>query len=298
MLTERDKRAKPPTADVQAYDFYLRGRQLFYQFGRKGLESARQMFARAIEIDPGYARAYAGVADCCSFLSMYHGVSAALKEAEAASKKAVELDPESAEAHASRGVAGMLREQYEHAAEEFEAAIRLNPKLFEAYYFYARARFTEGKLEEAARLFERACQLSPGDFQAPSLLGQVYRSLGREEDTRAVYQRALEIIEEHLQLHPEDVRALYLGATSLCEIGERERGLEYARRALALDPDDPTVQYNVACVFSLAGLTDEAIDCLEKSIALGATHREWIENDSDLDPVRDHPRFQTLLDRL
>jgi serine/threonine protein kinase/Tfp pilus assembly protein PilF len=301
MLTEQEKRAiqRAPTADVQAYDFYLRGRQLFYQFRRKGLESARQMFARAIGIDSGYARAYAGVADCWSFLYMYHGTSEGdLKEAEAASKKAVELDPESAEAHASRGVAVSLRRQYELAAEEFETAIRLNPKLFEAYYFYARARFAEGKLEEAARLFERACRVSPEDFQAPILLAQVYRSLGREEDTHAAYQRALEVIEKNLRLHPDDPRALYFGAVSLCTMGERERGLDYARRALALDPDDPTVLYNVACVYSQAGLINEAIDCLEKSIALNWRQKDWIENDSDLDPIRDHPRFRALLERL
>ena len=96
--------ARKPTDNTQAYDFYLRGRQFFYQFTRKGFDFGRQMFARAIVIDPNYARAYAGVADCCSFLYMYNEATEAnLKEADAASRKAVELDPESAEAHASRG---------------------------------------------------------------------------------------------------------------------------------------------------------------------------------------------------
>ena len=97
MLTEQEKRAiaKTPTADVQAYDYYLRGRQYFHQFRRKSFDFARQMFARAIVIDPAYARAYAGVADCCSHLYMYWGASNDdLKEAEAASRKAVQLDPE------------------------------------------------------------------------------------------------------------------------------------------------------------------------------------------------------------
>ncbi|HKZ51962.1 MAG TPA: protein kinase, partial [Candidatus Acidoferrales bacterium] len=100
MLTEKEKKAikKAPTADVQAYDYYLRGRQFFHQFRKKGYEYARQMFARAIVIDPNYARAYAGVADCCSFLYMYWEASEAnLKEADAASRKALELDPDSAE---------------------------------------------------------------------------------------------------------------------------------------------------------------------------------------------------------
>ncbi|HEX9764433.1 MAG TPA: serine/threonine-protein kinase, partial [Candidatus Acidoferrales bacterium] len=85
MLTEKEKRAiqKAPTADVRAYDYYLRGRQFFYQFRKKGFEFARQMFNRAIQIDPRYARAYAGIADCCSFLYTYwHASEANLKDAD------------------------------------------------------------------------------------------------------------------------------------------------------------------------------------------------------------------------
>src|ERR1700752_1296730 len=132
MLTEQEKRAieKAPTADVQAYDYYLRGRQFFHQFRRKSFDYARQMFARAIVIDPNYARAYAGVADCCSHLYMYWGASDDnMKEAEVASRKAVELDPELAEAHVSRGLAFQMTKRYEEAHKEFETAVKLNPKL-------------------------------------------------------------------------------------------------------------------------------------------------------------------------
>jgi serine/threonine protein kinase len=154
MLSEKEKKAivKPPTADVQAYDFYLRGRQFFHQFRHKGFDFARQMFARAIVLDPSYARAYAGVADCCSFLYMYYEASEAnLKEADTTSRKALELDPELAEAHASRGLAVSLNQRYEEAKQEFEAAIRLNPNLFEAYYFYGRC-FRRGRRKK-----RRAC---------------------------------------------------------------------------------------------------------------------------------------------
>ncbi len=96
--------ARKQTENPLAYDYYLRGRQFFHQFRRKGFDFARQMFARAIVIDPHYARAYAGVADCCSFLYMYWDSNEDnLNEAEAASRKALELDPELAEAHAAGG---------------------------------------------------------------------------------------------------------------------------------------------------------------------------------------------------
>jgi len=301
MLTEKEKQAivKPPTADVQAYDYYLRGRQFFHQFRKKGFDLARQMFARAIVLDSAYARAYAGVADCCSFLYMYYESSDEnLREADSASRKALELDPELAEAHASRGLAVSLNQRYDEAQREFEAAISLNSNLFEAYYFYGRALFSQGKMTEAARLFEHASRVNPDDYQSPALLSPVYMSLGRKADAEANYRRALQIIEKHVDLHPDDARALYFGAGALCQLGERKRGLEWADRALMMDPDDPSVLYNVACVYSLLGELEKAIDCLEKSITSGMGQKEWIEHDSDLDALRTHPRFQALLKRL
>jgi serine/threonine protein kinase/tetratricopeptide (TPR) repeat protein len=301
MLSEKEKKAivKPPTADIQAYDFYLRGRQFFHQFRHKGFDFARQMFARAIVLDANYARAYAGVADCCSFLYMYYEASEAnLKEADTTSRKALELDPELAEAHASRGLAVSLNQRFDEAKREFEEAIRLNPNLFEAYYFYARAEFSQGKKEEAGRLFEQASRVNPDDYQSVALVASVYDSLDRRTDALAARRRTLEIIERHLGLHPDDPRALYLGAGALCQLGERARGVEWADRALSLDPEDPSVLYNVACVYSGLGEIEKAIDCLEKSITSGMGQKEWIENDSDLDPLREHPRFQALLKRL
>jgi adenylate cyclase len=301
MLTEQEKRGivKPPTVDVQAYDYYLRGRQFFHQFRRKGLEFARQMFARAIVIDPGYARAYAGVADCCSFLYVYwEGSEANLKEADAASRKAVELDPDLAEAHASRGLAISMRKQYDEAVKEFEIAIRLNPKLFEAYYFFARARLAQGKLAEAAQLFEQAAQANPEDYQSVSLLAMVYKGLNRLADAQAAYRKALQIVEKHLEMHPDDARALYLGAGALCQLGERAKSEEWLARARRMEPDDPGVLYNVACGYSILGNLEPAIECLEQAVDLGFAFKEWIQHDSDLDPLRSHTRFQALLTRL
>src|SRR5262249_40158145 len=94
ILTEKEKRAleRPPTADVRAYEYYLRGRQFFHQYSRRGFEVARQMFLRAIEIDPGYALAHAGLADCAAHLYEQGDVSAAdLRQADEASRRALEL---------------------------------------------------------------------------------------------------------------------------------------------------------------------------------------------------------------
>jgi TolB-like protein/Flp pilus assembly protein TadD len=300
ILTDKEKQEikKAQTADVQAYDYYLRGRQFFHQLRRKGFEYARQMFARAIVIDPGYARAYAGVADCSSFLYMYWDTTDDnLREADRASRKAVELDPESGEARASRGLAVSLNKNFKEAEREFETAIRLDPKLFEAHYFYARAAFQQGDMEKAGRLFEQACIVKPQDYQAPALLGTVYRGLGRIAEASEASHRALQMAEKHLELHPDDARALYLGAGNLADIGERDRALDWVQRALAIDSDEPSILYNSACVFAALGSIEEALDCLEKAMAPSKGHwyRQWAAKDADLDPVRNQPRFQALM---
>jgi serine/threonine protein kinase/Tfp pilus assembly protein PilF len=301
VLTEKSKQAQETgqTPDVRAYDCYLRGRQFFHEFRRKSLEFARQMFARALEIDPSYARAHAGVADCCSFLYMYWDASRAnLEQADAASRQALELGPDLAEAHVARGLALSLSKQYEEARREFETALRLDPKLYEAYYFFARVCFAQGELQETARLYEQATQIRPEDYQVPLLLGGVYRGLGMTAEADASRRRGLQLAEKHHRLNPDDARALYLGAGALLEMGDKTRSLDWAGRALAMDPEEPLTLYNVACNYSLLGQPEEAIDCLERAVKFGYRHKQWLEHDSDLNALRGHRRFQELLQRL
>jgi serine/threonine protein kinase/Flp pilus assembly protein TadD len=301
LLTEKDKKAleRVPTADVEAYDYYLRGRQFFHQFRRRGFEFARQMFARAIEQDPGYALAYAGLADCHSLLYTYWETTEAnLLQADASSRKALELAPDLAEARVARGLAVSLRKQFAEAEREFETAIRLDPSLFAARYFYGRTCLAQGKLDQAAELFTQACQLRPDDYQPASHLSSIYAGLGRKAEADAATRRALEVVQKHLELNPEDARALYLGAVAWCQLGQAARGLDWAARALALDPEEPVTLYNVACVYALQGKIEPAIECLEKAVQHGFGHRGWIEHDSDLDALRSHPRFGALLGKM
>ena len=293
---ESDAIARIPTADLQAYDYYLRGVQFFHQYKRRSIEFALRMFSQAIALDPGYARAWAGVADCCSWLFMYAGSHEAHREqADSASRKAIDLDLESAEAHASRGLALSLKGEYEQAESAFEAAIRLGPRLFEAYYYYARVAFTQGKLEKAIELYERASEVNPQDYQAPLLVAQIYTDLGYQAEAEASRRRGIRIADTRLKLNPDDARALYMGANGLVALGEKEQGLEWARQALAMDPDEPMVLYNVACIQSLVGQIEDAICSLERAVHSGLTQKSWVEHDSNLDPLRSHPRYQDLI---
>ena len=301
VLSEDEKRAieKAPTDNVEAYDYYLRGRRYFHQHRRTSLEFARQMFTRAIEVDPGYARAYAGVADCCSILYMYFDARASnLKQADKASLKALQLDPDLAEAHSARGLAFSLSKEYDKAAEEFETAMKLDPKLYEAPYFYGRACIAQGKSTEAVPLFELACKLRPEDYQAPSFLAQAFAGQGRIAEANKASQRAVKGIEGWLDQNPDDARALNLGAGIWSNLGQTEKALEWAKRSLDLDPEDPQLLYNVACVYAIEGMKEEALKCLERAIDKGYGHLEWMEHDSDLNSLRTDKRFKALLERV
>jgi len=300
-LSEREKRAleKPATKVLQAFDYYLRGRKCFYRSKRKSILKAIEMFSRAIDEDSNYALAYAGMADCYSYLHMYFESSSQnLDKAMEASCRALELDPELAEAYAARGLAVSLNKQYPEAAEQFDTAMKLKPMLYEAHYFYARTCFAQGKFKKAAQLYEQACQVNPEDYQACSLLGFTYRTLFLWDKAKIAYQQSLDKAKRHLEHNPDDSRALYLGACALVELGDPESGLEWSRRALAIDPDDPYNLYGIACLNSRLGRIDDAIRYFEKSLKTGFAHKEWIENDSDFDPIRDDPRFLALLERL
>jgi serine/threonine protein kinase/Flp pilus assembly protein TadD len=300
VLTEDEKRAieQVPTANVEAYEFYLRGRQYFHQHRRKSHEFARQMFERAIELDPGYALAHAGIADCCSFLYQYfHATPANLARAESASRRAVELAPNLAEAHAARGLALSLSSGFDEAEKEFQTAMQLDPKSFEAAYFYARACMAQGKAEEATKWYERAVAVRPDDFATLTLLADTYKGIGRDEESIRAARRGYDAARKHLELNPDNPRALYMGAADLTYLGESEKSRDWNRRALAMEPDDPSVLYNIACNFAQEGQTEEAIAALGKAIDNGFGHWKWIEHDGSLSSIRSHPGYEALLAR-
>ncbi|HVF39561.1 MAG TPA: protein kinase [Gemmatimonadaceae bacterium] len=301
ILSEGEKKQieKIRAVKVEAYDFYLRGRQYFHQLRRKSLDYARQMFNKAIEIDPDYARAHAGVADCYSLLYTYFDAREFnLRQADIASNKALQLEPDLAEAHLARGLAVSLSKRFDEAEQEFEHAMRLDPKLFEAVYWYARARLSQGKYEEAVKLFERAQLLRPDEYQTPGFMAQALRSLGRNDEADAAYRKQVRLIEQHLELNPDDARACILGASANANIHDAERAAMYAERAIAVDPEDPMLLYNVACTYGVLGKSDDCLNALEQAVSKGWGDKSWLEHDSDLDSIRELPRYQAIVQAM
>ena len=296
---EQSAIGRVPTQDVEAYAYYLRGRQFLHRHSRPYYVLAKRMFAKAVELDPDYARAYAGIADCDSFLFLHYNTDVSIEGILATSARALNLEGGLAEAHASRGLALSLSERHREALAVVDRAIALDPTLFEAHYFFARACFAQGNLEQAARHFQRAADLKPDDYQALLVQVGVLRALGRDQDMIRAAREGVARAERDLALHPENSRSAYLGAIGLAALGEIDRAKEWAERALVIDPEDSLTKYNVACFCSLVGEHDRAIDLLIELLPHSTRERKrWVQYDSDLDPIRSHPRFREVVELL
>ncbi len=285
--------AKP--CNCEAYDIYLRGRSFLLKAGLNDVAHAVALLTRATEIDPKFARAWEDLAVAYAQQAIYYeGGDAEKAAAYEASAKALALSHESGSTHAARGMAHLANMQFDDAADEFERAIALDPNLGRAHYNYARACFHQGQFEKALELFARATEVDPDDFESPLLAAPIYRRLGMEEEAAEAASQGVLRAERHLADFPESQRAYYLGAGGLLELGKRDKAFDWAEKSLAIDPGDPAIRYNMGCFYAKAGEIDKAFECLEDSI----TSRSWIENDLDLESLREDPRYQKLLDSL
>ena len=300
VLTEREKFRflKPSTANIEAYEFYLRGRKLYHKWTRQSVAFARQMFERAVKIDPSFAAAWAGLANTYVDLFRWGRKPRDLEQAQHASEHALKLGPHSAEAHVSAGQALAIQRRFSEAAIAFDRAITEDPTLFETYYLYGRMLFESGDVEKAVKMFEKTQAVRPDDFESRVLYAQALTELGRQDEARRAHQLAVEFIEKHLDLDPDEARAYSLGASVLIRLGQSERSKQWTQQAMALAPNDPLILYNAACNFALFGETDHALDGLERAIEAGVAVGDWIKHDPDFENLHSHPRFQAIVKRI
>jgi adenylate cyclase len=157
---------------------------------------------------------------------------------------------------------------------------------------------SQGRYADAVKLFERASILRPEDYQPVGFIALANAALGLEADRIAAATHAARLVEDRLQLVPDDTRACVLGAGYFAALGNEERATALAQRALEIDSEDPMLLYNVACAFASLKHPDKALDCLESAVDKGYGHKEWIEHDSDFTSIREDPRFKAILARM
>ena len=299
-LTSDEQQAiQSTTEDVNALDYYLRGREQYHRTEPGHLEKAREMFEAAIRCDPDYALAWAGLTYVFVDTYWYHDKEAKwIEQAHEASRKAIELAPQLAESHSARGYAFYVHEQFDQAESEFDKAIAINPRLFEPIHFHAQMARILGQYEKAAHLYCRAAEARTEDYQTLALGAMMFEYLADEGRARELHEQFIDRAKRALELNPADARALCLGSLVYLRLGDEKTGLAWLRRAQDASPDSSNVMYNAACFHSQSGDLDTALDCLERAADLGARNKRMWELDIDFENIRNHPRFRAVLERI
>ncbi len=291
----RSERYAPSNMD--AYEYYLRGRQLAGAFTSISLQHAPQMYRHAIALDPDYAQAHAGLADVLSWLIQwrYLMTEEAMPEADAAARRALELAPDLAEAHVAMANIRSLQGDSEAAVASFERALELNPNLPEAYHYFGRHCFAQGDYARAAELLVTAYDLRPDEYSVLAIAVMAVDASGDHARALVLARQALAGLIHQAELEPENARVRYLAAGVYLRVGDKESGRPYVEAALRLKPDDFGTIYNAACYYSQSGDIERALDILEQR---PVSNLAWIEHDPDMLPLRDHPRFKAILARI
>ncbi len=297
---ERELIQRRGTSNSEAYDLYLRGQAHLRDGSDSAMGPAIEFFREAVRRDGRFAQAHAGIANAQATRGLWRiGMTQAdFDEAFAASRRALELEPRMPEAYIARAQILSLQGRTQESLQNFEEALRLNPASFDAHYLYARHCFQEGDFERAVTHYQAAIRLRPDDYQPPSMLVGALIKLGRTEQYLDVAHRAMQVLERHLQIDPQDGRALQLGTVIAARLGQRDKARDFAARAIEIRPNSFATCYNVACAYSVLGDVDDALVMLDRAVQHGRGNLEWIGHDPDLNALRADPRFKALLERI
>ncbi|MFD1194504.1 winged helix-turn-helix domain-containing tetratricopeptide repeat protein [Seohaeicola saemankumensis] len=283
-----------PTDNPEAYELYLQARYHHTRLDRRNFEIASRLARKALDIDPDFGLAWALLA--ISQTGLY-GLSGSTEHGLQAAERALALNPDLSEALAAKAfvLAGLGR--FDEAFELHERSLQLAPNSYDVRFLYGRTCFQTGRHDEAILHWERATELSEADLAATSHVAMCYRATGQHEKVLDTARRTLARAERVLAENSSDSYALITGVSALAKLGEAERTKQWAVRVKAVDPDDPSIDYNIACAMALLGETDAALDTLEACLPRvdPVTFSVWVEQDTDLDALRDFPRFQRLI---
>jgi serine/threonine protein kinase/cytochrome c-type biogenesis protein CcmH/NrfG len=295
-LTPQEEKiiARKSTENPLAYDFFLRGRSYSR---RQDFEYALQMFEQAIEIDPKFALAHAGIAHLCGIIFEVRDQNPNwMERGLAACDRATSLAPDLPEVLVARARIVFAQKKYDEAALLAQRAIERKPDCEGAWSILGRAYFTSGRFEEAAALTERAIEFNGDDYNTYVPYHQAQRRLGRQRESAHVEERMIKVLRQQLELVPEDVRARILLAVTLAHSeADSDESIRHLRTAVALRPHDPNTLYNAACTYGVLRKKAEALETLRKAFAAGYGNGNWAAKDSDLVCLHDDPEFQKLV---
>ncbi|WP_265571322.1 TIR domain-containing protein [Sphingomicrobium nitratireducens] len=293
---ESDAIARRGTTSPEAYRYYLMARKYWMVGWTRHMPVIVRLCEKALELDAKYARAWALLAICLADIRFTANTSS--ERVLDAAQKALALDPDLADAHAAMARHLVARGEYEKAWESHQRALAIDPLSYEVNVGAARWAIYMHRVEEGIEYLKTAASADLDDFWAPGMMLQVYRELGDKQGEREAARECLSRVEKALEYGQDNSNALGFGIGALFVLGERERALDWTELVLILDPDNQNALYNTACSLAIAGETETALRILDPVLAMaGAEGLSWIREDSDLESLREDPRFLALLDR-
>jgi TolB-like protein/Flp pilus assembly protein TadD len=320
--------AKAPTADSEAYELYLKGRFFWNKRTGADLRKAIDYFNQAIAKDPNYALAYVGLADANLLLSNYGAAAPkdSIPQAKAAVKKALELDSNLAEAHASAAILAGNDFQFKQSISEFERSIQLSPNYATAHHWFGDGPLmTLGRFDRAVSEGKRAVELDPLALINNADLGWIYINARRYDDAISQLRKTIEIdprfylaryyLGQALQLkgQPKEGMAEYRVAVELnddpialaflgqayARAGEKTEAQKILARLTEMAKSHYVSQYSFALVLVALGDKEGAIDALERSYRNGENaDLSTVRVDPFMDDLRGHPRFDALAEKI
>src|ERR1700757_3566989 len=324
---EKSSIAKAPTANPEAYELYLKGRFFWNKRTGDDLRKSIEYLKQAIAKDPGYALAYAALADSYGLLRFYGGASPAesVVPAQAAAKKALELDDSLAEAHASLGLIATEELEVNRAVNELERAIQLNPNYATAHHWLGLALATLRQSDRSIGELKRALELDPLSMIINADLSIIYLYAHRYDDAEAQARKTLEIDSRSFVAHyylgaalqltgrlkeaiPEFQKAVELNndpysIAMLAQAYARNGQTDEARKLLAhlneMAKSAEVPDYALATAYTSLGEKERAIEALEHGFSEGnKSYLFLLPGDPFLDDLRGDPRFEALVQKI
>jgi TolB-like protein/Tfp pilus assembly protein PilF len=324
---EKSSIAKAPTANPEAYELYLKGRFFWNKRTGDDLRKSIEYLKQAIAKDPGYALAYAALADSYGLLRFYGGASPAesVVLAQAAAKKALELDDSLAEAHASLGLIATEELEVNRAVNELERAIQLNPNYATAHHWLGLALATLRQSDRSIGELKRALELDPLSMIINADLSIIYLYAHRYDDAEAQARKTLEIDSRSFVAHyylgaalqltgrlkeaiPEFQKAVELNndpysIAMLAQAYARNGQTDEARKLLAhlneMAKSAEVPDYALATAYTSLGEKERAIEALEHGFSEGnKSYLFLLPGDPFLDDLRGDPRFEALVQKI
>ncbi|MGC1684610.1 MAG: tetratricopeptide repeat protein [Candidatus Acidiferrales bacterium] len=287
--------AQKPTENLQAYDYFLRGRNYLR---RVNLEVAMQMFEHAIRLDPNFALAYAGIANTCGRQYELHGRDPRwIEKGVAAANRGFELDPQNPEVLAGRARLCHVQRKYDDAVSLAQMAIDRRPDSQSAWDILGRSLFSADRWREAANLAERAVDAAGDDYNVHIPYINAVLALGDKETALKLIERHIQVLERQVDTVPEDVRARIVLAGRYAQTGRSKAASQQLETAVAMRPNDSSTLYNAACTYGVLEMKRESLAMLRRAVESGYTDVAWVSRDTDLSCLHDDPEFQKLVGR-